>query len=499
MHTTKIFGPPGTGKTRRLLELLEAEIKKGTPPNRIGFLTFTRAARVEALQRTGMTEDDFPYLRTIHAVCYRQLGVTQGQIVKPKDLREFGSQIGIRLSGTNNNPWDMEGYFGVAAPTRDDLLLQLNHLGRHRLVNLNESLKTADLEIDLKYAKWFTLAYYNWKQQEALLDYTDLLSEYLKYGEPLPIDVLFVDEAQDLSRLQWQVVHRLSGNAGRVYFAGDDDQTIFAWAGASSDALIDEPANDIQYLERSNRVPRSIVEVANGILSRISRRAQKPWLPKEGHEGEVGHLAFLDESALKNPSTFVLFRNHHRGRELKQQLEDMAWPFVGEGSFLSEPKIQRAIQGWVDLYTHKKPVNSSTARAMVDYAHDEALNKEMLNAIKKDGTRLWNHGDIFKEAFLPNQFFRVLSDIPGRDYLAKVASRHGFSALAVPKTSLISIHQSKGREADTVILDTALARKTYDAWWQNPEDEHRVWYVAVTRSMNKLLTLMPEETMVYPL
>src|SRR6185312_2233980 len=95
----KLLGPPGTGKTTRLMDYLEAELKNGIAPNRVGFLTFTRAARIEALQRTGRDEKDFPFLKTIHAICYRQLAIGRDQIVRPENIRNFGLQLGVKLTG----------------------------------------------------------------------------------------------------------------------------------------------------------------------------------------------------------------------------------------------------------------------------------------------------------------------------------------------------------------------------------------------------------------
>ena len=46
-----ILGPPGTGKTHNLLNLVEDELAKGTPPDRIGFFAFTKKAANEAKER----------------------------------------------------------------------------------------------------------------------------------------------------------------------------------------------------------------------------------------------------------------------------------------------------------------------------------------------------------------------------------------------------------------------------------------------------------------
>lgn len=500
-YITKIYGPPGTGKTRTLLDFFETQLKKhGVPPNRIAFLTFTRAARLEALGRTGLTEEDLPFVRTIHAMCYRQLGVTQSQLVRKQDLREFSKITGTRIQGVQyNDPWELQGYLTTTAPTRDDKLLQINHLGRHRLVHLRDGLIDADVDIDYKYAKWFTESYRTWKTQEALLDYTDILTEYLKYGKPLPIDVMFVDEAQDLSKLQWQVIQKLGANANFIFLAGDDDQTIFEWAGASAEAFITEPSDEQLYLERSNRVPGAVVAVARDIISRINVRAEKPWLPKEGWEGEVRTIPYIDPEHLKDESTFILFRNHHRGLLIKEELEAQGIPFVGENSILSDRRVQAVLKAWVDFHTNNVEINSQTARAVIESARDDVLNKDMIPIIRKDSTRTWKYVDIFKERHRPTEFFRVLSKIPGIDYLYLAARNFGFNALLQPKVTLLSIHQSKGREASTVILDLEMARKTFDSWFQSPDAEHRVWYVGVTRAMNRLLTLIPEGTMSYPL
>ena len=55
---------------------------------------------------------------------------------------------------------------------------------------------------------------------------------------------IFIDEAQDLSPLQWQLYDKLKEHCDQIYLAGDDDQAIYAWAGADVNRFIKEPAKE---------------------------------------------------------------------------------------------------------------------------------------------------------------------------------------------------------------------------------------------------------------
>ena len=46
-----VLGPPGTGKTTKLLRLVEYYLEKGVPPDKIGYFAFTRRAAIEAIDR----------------------------------------------------------------------------------------------------------------------------------------------------------------------------------------------------------------------------------------------------------------------------------------------------------------------------------------------------------------------------------------------------------------------------------------------------------------
>src|SRR5262245_19086088 len=205
-----------------MLDYFEQELKI-VPPSRIAFLTFTRAARLEVLKRASLPENELPWVKTIHAICYKLLRVKQQQMTSVRDLKKFGKSIGVEIHGMVHDPWSLDAISGTQEPTIADRLLQLNHLGRHRKLFLKDTLRYAATDLDFHYAKWFTEAYRAWKTSERQYDYTDLLTRYLDVGKPLDVDVVFIDEAQDLSKLQWEVTHKLGSKAARRYLAGDDD------------------------------------------------------------------------------------------------------------------------------------------------------------------------------------------------------------------------------------------------------------------------------------
>lgn len=484
----KIIGPPGTGKTRRLVELFAEK-----PANSL-FLTFTRAARAEIESRVPGAE-----ARTVHSACWRALKLGRDWIISSRDLKRFGRLTGVELGG-GSDPWADMDEAGWSAPTSADHMLMLNHVGRHRKETLKQAMAGAPQDIEYRWAKWFTLAYRSWKTAEGKADYTDLLEMYLDHGPVLDHERVFVDEAQDLSLLQWDVVRKMTSNAREVYLAGDDDQAIFSWAGASAAAFAAAPASAAVVLAQSWRVPERVHGVAMRIAGRITSRLEKSYRPRAGNSGGV---FFGGDATSMLPSigtTLILFRNHFRAGGLAQDLIKAHVPFTGVRSPLTD-KIVLAFEAWDDI-AKQGATNAARASALIDAAPGVVLADKAMRAVSaaKSGGPVVAH-DLIAEKIRMTWDNHPIEELTlraatSRDACAMLRA-HGLNELRRPRVRLCSIHQAKGAEADHVVLDDELAKKTWDANLRDPDDEHRVWYVGVTRAKESLHVLESPAPMTY--
>ena len=107
-----------------------------------------------------------------------------------------------------------------------------------------------------------------------------MILEFIKMNNAPRLDVVIVDEAQDLSLIQWLMVEQLIRKADRAYIAGDDDQAIFNWAGADMGRLGKLQCKR-EILDKSYRIPGKVHTIAQKIITPIVDRVPKVWQPRE--------------------------------------------------------------------------------------------------------------------------------------------------------------------------------------------------------------------------
>ena len=99
----KILGPPGTGKTTKLLRYVKTFLKLGTPIDKIGYFAFTTKAANEAVDRmldyhTAFQKKDLKHFRTLHSLAFNQLGMKKAQVMQDEHYEDIGRILGIEVT-----------------------------------------------------------------------------------------------------------------------------------------------------------------------------------------------------------------------------------------------------------------------------------------------------------------------------------------------------------------------------------------------------------------
>ena len=136
-----------------------------------------------------------------------------------------------------------------------------------------------------------------WKQDNGLLDFTDLIEYALRDVRVAPGNprVIIGDEAQDLNKLQLSLIRQWGGYAEHLLISGDDDQTIYGFTGATPDAFLNPPIPDDRkrFLKQSWRVPETVHAFAKAWVAQLTHREPKEYLPRP-ERGAVRWLLYGD-------------------------------------------------------------------------------------------------------------------------------------------------------------------------------------------------------------
>ena len=458
----KYYGPPGTGKTHRLISRAKAYVRVGTPLHKIGYFAFTRKAAKEARERMPIDDKKLEHFQTLHSFAYNTLGLQEENIMQPFHYEDLGKQLGIRVKYSDKYN-EEESHF----LTCNDPYFQLIGRAINRDVSIREEFDRN--EHDRKQIKWSTLKHIHdnlmeYKKQAKLQDFNDIINNVL---EKVPqFDVIFIDEAQDLSPLQWKLYDKLKENSKDVYLAGDDDQAIFAWAGADVERFIKEPAKE-KVLNKSKRISRSVQEESNKPVERISGiRKQKEYLPRD-YEGECKYISNLGQVNLTKGKWLILTRTKNQLLELMKELRKKNLYYQSNRGRSYKVRLYKAAKLYTD-WTKGKILDEKEEKECKDFMGDEHFNRKS------------NWYDVFVAA--PEKEIRYI----------RLMLENGENLDEDARIFMSTIHAIKGGEQDNVILSLHQGdkiQKSIKRSVDKRDEEHRVWYVGITRARNNLYKL----------
>ena len=545
----RTIGGAGTGKTSELLSIVEKIIERVKDPTRIGFVSFTRAARKEAMERAAVkfgwdldALESEGWFRTLHSVCYRCLGVKEELITDTvKSRRWLAEQLGEDAGSLSPSLSEDGGATVAESKTDAAKALRIWELARNRLETLeaawNRARQSRDVPPPLRDCAAVINRYETAKRVSNRLDFTDLLSQFagIRFttegpndtepcGETPPLDAWILDEAQDTSALSGKVFERLvhNGVTRWAYCSGDPFQAVFRFAGADHRIFMGWQADKERIAPKSYRCPAPVLELGERILRRCSDYFDRKIQPAD-HPGEVVRGTILQRIAAEakpDESWLFLVRAKYQVAQVGRLLDEHAIPWHGtKGGGWLAPKRNQATLCLLAM-EQGQPARPTDWAAVLDWIKLDA-KREGVPLLTRGVKAVWNRFKPLELAEMPDvpqeHWEKTLGCTPalierirsGRwrkhgDCLVPYADRYyhafhrfGPDAADTTKVRVGTIHSSKGSQADNVVVLTTTTERCHrETETPGPEQdaEHRVWYVAATRAIKRLFVCREDAT-----
>lgn len=529
----RIIGGAGCGKTTRLLDIMDKTLEAGIrDPLKIGFVSFTRAARREASSRAGDKFGISPHelehagwFRTLHSVCYKSLGQPGGLISNTvADRNWLAAAIGEDVKYVENDDTDYTRQVFDSA-TEADIALGLWDASRNRLQTLDvvwEQVAAIDAQTpDIDFVRGTVDRYEQSKRLDNRLDFCDLLGRFAGWkfdpegprrvepeGDVPGVPVWFFDECQDSSALLHAVELRLMAHARWVYCCGDGFQSIYGFSGSSSKHFMGLQVAKQEILPKSYRCPAPVQALGESILTQCSDYWDREIKPAD-HEGEVEFRHYRDgvaDEVVPGESWLLLARSNFQARRICKTLDDrqIPWsPTTGRGGW-DAPTRNAGLAAMLAIQ-NGEPINGAQWKLAMKLIPSKSQGQELLTR----GTKARFEADATElAAEYPNLQLDDLPDVgatpalisaigshqwgdfvPGARKFVSAVDRWGLPAVLEPTVRVGTVHSAKGSEADNVVYLTTTSKQVAEGQvcGEGWDEERRVEYVACTRARRRLI------------
>ena len=506
---TLLLAVPGSGKTTVLVARIGYLIEvNGVAPENILTLTYTVSAARDMKERFlhlfGEEYADRLAFRTINGICARII-LDYGRRIgrNPFELITDEKAISARLSGIFR---DIEHEYATENDLKQ-IRTQITYIKNQMLSD--EEIEALTGESDYRIAEIYR-RYCAECRSRKQMDYDDqmiyalnilkrepaLLEEYRRH-----YPWILVDEAQDTSRIQHEIIKLLAGN---LFMVGDEDQSIYGFRAAYPEALLnfekDHPGGHVLLMETNYRSTPQIVQMADRFIRQNELRHEKTMqadrrngteirtVPLKGRRGQYRYLAKVASGLTdKSPLTAVLYRDNESALPLVDLFEKEGIPYRIRNMDLSF-FTHRIVQDILCLLRlAENPMDTESFR-QIYYKIGTYLNKELAEAICEDAIeRQISVMDacVFRKGLPPGtrkacQNIRsvlvrmrsmaadaaieaALSDLGYRTYLGRSGSVKSFSKIFILKTLAAGLSRPGDLEKRLTELKTILQEHENDA------------------------------------
>lgn len=397
-----VIAGPGSGKTfvltRRILHLITCS---GIDPSSILVLTFSKAAAMEMRTRfLGQCDREKPgqevVFGTFHAFFYR---ILQESTVEKLRMIDTASR------------WK---YLRHLCDVRPDLVPK--GAGPEELQTLISRFKNG-LPCRYKNLSLLVREYNLFLQNRGCVDFDDMILRCRDLFKKDPgtlklwrerFQWILVDEFQDVSPAQYELLIMLAFPRCNLFIVGDDDQSIYGFRGADpqtmqrflqdfhltqqmsfNDSPVKKAAGQVVFLTANYRCAPEILEAASILIRANKNRISKTFQARAALEGCFYYRPFSDQetenaylvrelsgmSPAELAETAVIFRTHASAGQFLSVLEKNHIPFLAEGTMKKQKETTSEREILQDILAYY--------RAALDLAEKGASRRDLLRIMNR--------------------------------------------------------------------------------------------------------------------
>ncbi|WIK63694.1 ATP-dependent helicase [Gleimia hominis] len=515
-----VLAGAGTGKTRAITYRVAYGVATGAfDPHSVLAVTFTTRAATEMRARLRTLGVGGAQARTFHSAALRQLRYFWPQTIggnlprimehKAQIVASAAARLGIRVDKVSVR--DIAAEIEWAKVSMISPAQYAQQLTRHR--------REPPADLDATTVADLLTVYEDAKNEQGVIDFEDVLllmvgilqdSEWAARTVRAQYQHFVVDEFQDVSKLQHELLNLWLGGRHDICVVGDVAQTIYSFTGASPRYLVhfekDHPGARRVELYRNYRSTPQIVSMANSVL-----RGRRGALPdgavklesqrKSGKavafntfddvtaeaRGVARQIKGLLETGVAAQDIAILFRTNAQSEAFEEALADAQVPFQLRGGkqFFDRDEIKKAIVLLRQIArTTGDAEDAPVVQIVEDIASDlgwSAKPPQTHGAVREK----WDNLDALVS------LAHDRAELSLTQFAAEMQDRQQTqTAPQISSVTLCSLHAAKGLEWDHVFLTgvcEGLIPITYAKSADALEEERRLLYVGVTRARDQLV------------